>query len=152
MPIPFLTRPTYGGSNLVTQSELDSGLAGKLATGSFAYYVIPFAFKGELALTTGTLRAPVSITGTIVKVFAKVGTAPTGAAILVDLNYNGTTIWTGGTNRINIAVSTNSDTETTFSTSAVTEDGYLTCDIDQIGSTIKGSDLTVFVLVRYTLS
>jgi hypothetical protein len=81
---------------------------------------------------------------TIAAVRASVGTAPTGAAVTIDILKNGVTIFTGGTGRPVIAVSTN----TAVGTPGVTTwaDGeYLTFSVSTIGSTVAGSDLTVQV-------
>lgn len=80
-----------------------------------------------------------------------VGTAPTGSTLLVDVNINGTTAFTTQANRPTIAISG------TDATSGVADGGQagakndrISFDIDQIGSTIAGSDLTVMVRGRYT--
>lgn len=112
---------------------------------------VEFAEIGVLTVKTGTFRWYPPYNITIVDVSASVGTAPTGAAILIDVNKNGTTIFTTGpgTNRPNIAVSTFFDVSGAPDvTSLLGDTDYLTVDIDQIGSTIAGSDLVV--QVRYT--
>lgn len=79
------------------------------------------------------------------------GTAPTGAAFLVDVNINGTTVFTTQANRPSVAISG------TDATSGVADGGQagakndrVSVDVDQVGSTIAGSDLTVMVRGRYT--
>ena len=72
---------------------------------------------------------------------AAVGTAPTGASIIVDVNVGGTTIMTG--TKVVIAISAFVGSQTTFSTTTVADGGYITVDIDQVGSTIAGADLTI---------
>lgn len=100
-------------------------------------------------LSTGTSVAPVLVaTGalTISKVYVNVKTAPTGAAIIIDVNKNGTSIWdTTQANRATIAAGATSGTQTSFDTTALTEGDVLTLDIDQVGSTVAGADLTVTV-------
>lgn len=98
-------------------------------------------------LVTGTSLAPVLIAPfalTITKAFARVKTAPTGAALIVDVNKNGTSIWnTNQGNRLQIAASASSGSQTSFDTTSLAEGDYLELDVDQIGSTIAGADLTV---------
>jgi hypothetical protein len=103
-----------------------------------------FSSTGTLTVKTGAARYYLEATWAIVKVRASVGTAPTGAAVIVDVNKNGTTIFTTQANRPTIAVGANTATGTPQVTALAAGD-YLTVDIDQIGSTVAGSDLTVQV-------
>ncbi len=80
---------------------------------------------------------------TILKCWLIVRTAPTGAAILIDINKNGSTIWSTQGNRGTIAAAATTGNTTTFNTTALAAGDYLDLDIDQIGSTVPGSDLTV---------
>ncbi len=98
-------------------------------------------------LTVGTDVAPLIIAPfalTIKKAFARVKTAPAGASIIVDINKNGTSIWaTTQANRLTIAAAANSASQASFDTTSIAEGDYLTLDVDQVGSTIAGADLTV---------
>lgn len=82
---------------------------------------------------------------TISSVFASVNTPPTGANLIVDVNKNGTTLFTTQANRPTIVAGTNTDAGTPDVTSWADGD-YLTLDVDQVGSTIAGADLTVHVI------
>lgn len=108
---------------------------------------IVFGENGDLEVKTGTHRFYLPYNVTIVEVEISVGTAPTGAAAIVDVNVNGTTIFTTQTNRPEIAISGFVDSSTTIEDDAHTDGQYLTVDIDQIGSTVAGADLTV--VIRY---
>lgn len=112
--------------------------------------VIPaFSVAGALTVQSGAHRW-YNITGvplTIRAVLISVTTAPTGAAILVDINVNGTTIFTTQANRPSIAASAFASSKVvTMNTTTMNDGDYLTADIDQIGSTVAGSNLTVQVL------
>ena len=100
-------------------------------------------------LTTGTSVAPLLIatgTLTISKVYVNCKTAPTGASILVDINKNGTSIWnTTQANRAAITAGNTSGTQTSFDTTSLTEGDVLTVDIDQVGSSVAGADLTITI-------
>jgi hypothetical protein len=100
-------------------------------------------------LTTGTSVAPLLVaTGalTISKVYVNVKTAPMGASIIVDINKNGTSIWnTTQANRATIAASATSGTQTSFDTTSIAEGDVLTLDIDQVGSSTAGADITVTI-------
>ncbi len=83
---------------------------------------------------------------TIYKAWASVGTAPTGASLIMDINKNGTTIFTTQANRPTIAVSTNFDDTPSPDVTTWADGDYITFDVDQIGSTVAGSDLVVALL------
>lgn len=105
------------------------------------------------ALTTGTDKAAhfqMPDKALIDEVRCHVGTQPVGASVIVDVNDDGTTIFTTQGNRPEIADSTSDDTSgVADGGTAVAKDSVITVDIDQIGSGTAGSDLTVFVRGRY---
>jgi hypothetical protein len=86
---------------------------------------------------------------TILSCRASVGTAPTGSSIIADVNKNGTTIFTTQANRPTIAISGNtSGAVTNMNVSALSAGDYLTVDVDQVGSTVAGADLTITVTLE----
>jgi hypothetical protein len=123
----------------------DAGSGEATVTISAGAVVIPFSHAGNAVVGSGTMRYYVDQTWTISTVRASVNVAPTGAAILVDVNKNGTTIFTTQANRPEIAVSTNTDVSGTPNVTSLASGDYLTVDIDQIGSTIAGADLVVTI-------
>lgn len=112
--------------------------------------MVVFAKEGTLATQTGAIRMPneLGVAMTIIEVILHVGTAPTGAAIIVDVNKGGTTIFTTQANRPQVAIGANVGNSTSIDVASWTDGEYLTFDIDQIGSTVEGSDLTVTVVFR----
>lgn len=106
-----------------------------------------FVFTVSDSLTTGTSLTPILVVPnalTIEKAYAVVKTAPTGTSMLIDLNVNGTSIWASNqSNRLTITVGSTEDTQTSFDTTSLAEGDLLTLDVDQVGSTIAGADLTV---------
>jgi hypothetical protein len=107
-----------------------------------------FTVSGTLSVSTGAIRL-YNLTGstlTINEVHACVNTAPTGATLIVDVSENGTTLFTTQSNRPTIAISGFTDSSTTIENASWDNDNYLTMDIDQVGSTVAGSDLTVTVV------
>lgn len=87
-----------------------------------------------------------------------VGTVPTGAAIIVDIERstdNGatwTTIFTNQANRPQIAASGRAGSTTTIDVSAGSANSHLwRAVIDQIGSTIAGENLSVYLKGKYNL-
>lgn len=109
---------------------------------------IVFIIPGTLAVGTN-LSAEVTYRGpnaTIVRADGRVKTAPTGAALIFDLNISGTSIWNvTPANRLQIAASATSGTQTSFDDTTITDGEVVTIDIDQIGSTVAGADATVLL-------
>ncbi len=104
-----------------------------------------FTVPGTLVVGTGKSRFYFNRAVTITNVHASVDTAPTGATVIVDVNKNGTTIFTTQANRPTIAVSAFIDTTSVPDVTAFAAGDYLQVDVDQIGSTIAGADLVVQV-------
>lgn len=101
------------------------------------------------AITTGTgkvtFRMPFAMTVTGVR--ASVTTAPTGAALIIDINDSGTTILS-----TKLSIDATEKTSTTaasaavISDSALADDAEITIDFDQVGSTIAGAGVKVWIL------
>jgi hypothetical protein len=107
-----------------------------------------YTYTGVVSTGVGTSRIYVEADCVIDSIRASVGTAPTGAALIVDVNKNGTSVYTTQGNRPSIAAGANTATGGTPDIADVSAGQYLTVDVDQIGSTISGSDLTVTVRLR----
>ena len=101
------------------------------------------------ALTVGTaretLRADQAFTLTGVR--ASLTTAATGSTVIVDINLNGTSVL--GT-KLSIdateKTSTTAASAATIVTSTIPLDGEITIDIDQVGATLPGTGLKVYLL------
>lgn len=105
------------------------------------------SIAGTLTVSSGTLRL-YNILGasvTINEVHLSVGTAPTGASIIVDVHKDGVTIFTNPANRPQIADSAYTGNTTTIDVPTWADNEYLTVDIDQIGAGVAGADLTVII-------
>ncbi|TCO14361.1 hypothetical protein EV652_12453 [Kribbella steppae] len=107
-----------------------------------------FSITGAVAVATGKSRIYLEGDYVVETVRAAVNTAPTGAALVVDVNRNGTTIYTDQSKRPSIAAGTNSATGNDPAVTALAAGDYLTVDVDQVGSSAAGADLTVTVRVR----
>ncbi|MEU4534397.1 hypothetical protein AB0G15_05985 [Streptosporangium sp. NPDC023825] len=107
-----------------------------------------YSVTGAVTTGAGTYRVynDTGRTLTISSVRASVGTAPTGASLIVDVHKNGTTIFTTQSARPTIAVSTNTSKSTTMDVTTWADGDYLTVDVDQVGSTVAGANLTVQVV------
>ena len=105
----------------------------------------------DTALTTGagkiTFRMPYAMTLTAVR--ASVKTAPTGSTLVVDINEGGTSVLS---TKLSIdateKTSTTAATAAVISDSALADDAEITVDIDQIGATIAGAGLKVWLIGR----
>ena len=120
-----------------------------VALGNQIPRTIAFAVSDETtALTTGTakitFRMPYAMTVTAVR--ASVTTAPTGSTLVVDINDSGTSILS-----TKLSIDAGEKTSTTAATAAVisdtalADDAEITIDIDQVGSTIAGAGLKVYI-------
>ena len=112
--------------------------------------LLMFTATGILSAGSGTIRFynHSGATLSISKVYIDVNTAPTGThGIIVDVNLNGTTIFTTQANRPVIAAGAYDGSSGTPDVTAWPDGDYLTADIDAVGTTIAGADLTVTVIV-----
>ncbi len=77
-------------------------------------------------------------------------TAPTGADLEVDINKNGTTIFTTQANRPIIVATGTSDTSGTPDITAYAQYDLIGISVDQVGSTIAGGDI-LSITIEFTL-
>lgn len=117
--------------------------------------VLAIAISDEsTALTTGTAK----VTFRMPYAFTLVGlprlsvtTAPTGAALVVDINEGGSSILS---TKLSVdateKTSTTAATPTVVSDASLADDAEITIDIDQVGSTIAGAGAKVYLIGRRT--
>lgn len=137
----------YAKTDGKTYTKDDAGNERLLTHAVEAY---TFSVTGAVTVATGKSRIYLEGSYTIETVRAAVNTAPTGAALIVDVNKNGTTIYTTQTARPQIAVGANSATGNSPAVTTFAAGDYITVDVDQIGSTVAGSDLAVTIRLRRT--
>ncbi len=119
------------------------------STGNGFVKPVTFALALGTPATTGTnktnvVQAPYA--GKIIKAWAIAKTGPTGADLIFDINLNGTSIWASTqANRVKIVATATTGTQTSFDTTTFAAGDQFTIDIDQIGSTIAGQDVTVML-------
>lgn len=94
--------------------------------------------KGNLTVATNVQPPGLLVTTatTILLLAARVGTAPTGAAVLVTFKADGVSLGT-------VTIAAGATSGQTVVNKALTEGQILTWDVTQIGSTIAGADLWV---------
>lgn len=107
-----------------------------------------FSVTGSVSAATGKHRIynDCGTALTIRAVRASVGTAPAGSALTVDVNKNGSTIFSTQTNRPSIAAGSNTAKAPAINTTSIADGEYFTVDVDAVGSTTAGADLTVQIL------
>jgi hypothetical protein len=112
---------------------------------------VPFSRSGVLAVDVGTIPFGLDTNYEFVSVEVNVGTASAGAAVLVDINKNGTTIYSTQGNRPSVSAgatrATNSGRNTPNTTTFGAGD-VITVDVDQTGTTTPGSNLGVVIRLR----
>lgn len=131
---------TYNASQSIWVSTAASALGGQRQ--------FIFNSPGTLSVGANPLIYPnaTSYVYIVEKVFLIVGTAPTGADLIVDIHKNGTTIFTTQSNRPVISAGETVGYSATIDDDMWFNDDYLTMEIDQIGSSVAGADLTVAVV------
>jgi hypothetical protein len=129
----------YNGSAWITTS-----------TGGAATETLIVACSDETtAITTGTakvtFRMPYAFTLTAVR--ASVTTAPTGSTIIIDINESGTSVLS-----TKLSIDASEKTSTTAASAAVisdaslADDAEITVDFDQVGSTVAGAGVKVYLI------
>jgi hypothetical protein len=124
-------------------------------------YMFPFDMGFNLAVgsaavvgtnLTCVIQLPRDCKLVEVMLYAKTG--PTGADLICDVNYHATndasatTVWSTQSNRARIVAGAKTGFSNTFNTSVLAKYGVLTIDLDQVGSTIAGQDITVTLSFR----
>jgi hypothetical protein len=129
--------------------------AGTIAIGQLgpqgpeAVTAIPFNRTGDLTVTAGAQGYPVAFDCTVLAVRGYIAAAPTGADAIFDVNRNGTTIFGTQASRPRAVAASNTIGNTTGMTvTSLTAGDVLTVDIDQIGSTFAGSNVTLVISIR----
>lgn len=116
------------------------------------YIWATFIFTISGALVVGADKAPTLAPATnitIDKVWIYSKTAPSGGVCTIDVNKNGTTIFTDQGKRPSIADGQNSDESDTPDVTALAKNDLLTIDVDAANG---AEDLTVCVRVKQTIS
>lgn len=158
---------THSGTTLTrgTREASSTGSAISLTSAASVSVIAPASFGNRVeamrevigiacsdettALSTGTakvtFRMPFAMTLEAVR--ATVNTAPTGATLIVDINEGGLSVLS---TKLSIdateKTSTTAATAAVISDSALADDAEITIDIDQIGSTIAGAGLKVYLI------
>ena len=111
--------------------------------------MIVYTWDGILFVSTGTSRIynQLGSAYNIEQVFLSIGQPPTDAAVIVDVNNNGTSIFSS---RPTIPAGSFTGSSVSFTSSPYTWNmgDWFTVDIDQIGSGTAGTNLVTHIVVR----
>jgi hypothetical protein len=105
--------------------------------------VIGFSVPGTLSVGGVTVRNLAPRAGTIQNVTASVYYPSTGSSIIVDINKNGSTIFTTQANRPSIPAGSNDDLYSNPNVTTFVQNDVFTLDIDQVGISGAGADLMI---------
>jgi len=132
----------------VSGSSLHAALQDLWVSDSFQW---PFYIDGAQAtISGGTAYFETPETARIDEVRIHLGTTPSGSNFIVDVNDDGVTVFTTQANRPTITPGGFSVTSgTADGGTSVAKNSVLTVDVDQVGSSIAGSDLAIFVRGRF---
>lgn len=106
---------------------------------------------GTLTTGTGTFKLPFSLPAEVLSIILSVGTSPTGADLIIDVQKNATTgasMWTAQANQPRVVASDADGISAEFTpqqNNTFASGDYLVVNIDQIGSTVAGANLVVSV-------
>jgi len=107
------------------------------------YRVMTFGYQGTLSVKTLEARLHAPFAGIIANITATVNTAPTGSSIILDVLKNDSTIFTTPANRPTITAGNQDDLSSVPDITSISLNDIFTVEIDQIGSSIAGSDLVL---------
>ncbi len=123
-------------------------------------FILTHLRSGALTVSNGAQPVPLPVPAELVAVYAAVGTAPTGAALLVNVRKNGVSLFSGA-GRVTVAAGATSGNKveapgvtpgqnviaasvpSAVALGTFAAGDTFTVDVEQIGSTVAGSDLGV---------
>ena len=143
----YTTARTWVTSELVTASLLNTHLRDNIAYVHGRANCFVWTVAGGLTVNPDQgfhNRASGDIT--FVEAELCVKTAPTGAALIVDLKVNGVSLWAlTPASQPTIADGDTEGQTVAFDTTTASLYDVLSMDVDQVGSGVAGSDLTVLL-------
>ncbi len=140
--VDFVTPPATEGHVLTGRPGNPSRMGWALSDN-----IQTFGETGALVVRTGIRRFVLPQPWVIVGVSATVTTPSTSGAVRIDVNRNGTSVYTTQANRPSIAASANNSTETVPDVTAISAGQAITFDIDEAGT--GAADLVVALRWRW---
>jgi len=103
-----------------------------------------FSHPGDAEVTTGTAKYLEAVGIELSTVASTVGSAPSDASLIIDVMLNGVSIFPTS-QKPTIAPGATTSSQATPDTTTIPPGAVLTVNIDQVGSTEPGADLTVMI-------
>lgn len=116
-----------------------------------ASFVINHFGAGAQTAAARKYEAVVPVACTLVTYRGRAETAPTGSTMILDVNKNDVTLFTTQGNRPTAAIGSKDFSTTAPDITAFAAGDRVSIDVDQIGSTIAGSDLAFTMLFKTEL-
>lgn len=142
---------TFSPSTVIASAEVNANFLAIQAAINALRPTLYIPRTGTLVVETNFYpEITMQQTLTFVEVGLRAKTAPTGADVIVDILKNGSSIFT--TKPRIIAGATTGGSSAVFGGGAdpgVVDGDVLTFNIDQIGSTVAGADLTISLVMRF---
>ena len=146
----YLNTSDTRGTNLITNMLIDSGyLTNETGGGSGGVSATVITLRGNAYVKTNITGFLCPADTSIKSVRATVGTAPTGADILIDFSVGGSSIFASTNGALHITNATTSNTgiaPAQNSNVSIGDQIYVT--VHQVGSTVPGGD-DLLILIEY---
>jgi hypothetical protein len=143
IPAPRLRAGMIATAQDTLQPWLYNGSAWVPLAAQLATYCVTWGVGIGAPVATGTNVTPlyvVPLAGVPANLTLAAKTAPTGADLVIDILRNGTTILAAP---VSLAAGATSASSTNFAPGALNAGDVLTLDVNQIGSTFAGQDVTI---------
>lgn len=141
---------TFSSKTLTSTTIGATSTSSISSTGMIFPKVITWVLASGTDATTGTDKTNTIVApfdGTIVKWQIVAKTGPSGADLICDININAGTIFAGSGDQPTITDGGTSGSGNTFSNSSFLAGDLFTVDIDQVGSSVAGQDITLQLTV-----
>jgi hypothetical protein len=141
----------YIGSTFPIGNVFFDGTRWRIASAGDSQGKATFALCLGTPCTTGTnLTNPYIVTapGQLTACYIDAKTVPTGASLIIDINRNGTTIFPGSPKLVFPDGGSGPIKTNVFAQTALAELDVLTVDIDQVGSTDAGQDVSAVCVIQ----
>lgn len=127
---------------LVADSGETEGMKWAAETRGIAFYI-----DGGMAVETDAMSFISPVACTVIGGKIQASTGPTGADLISDIHKNGTTLWTTQGNRPTIADAETWANITAPDVTAIAQGDRLTLEIDQVGSSTAGANLSLTLYI-----
>jgi hypothetical protein len=104
---------------------------------------VTFFIDGNATLGATDPQMPLYGNWVLLQAAARARTGPVGANLIFDVNVNGSTVWSNAANRLRIVAGATSGVTTVFNNPVVPDGSVITLDVDGIGVSTPGADITV---------